>query len=325
MSLLSEMTRPYWLPRLNAITDVRRSSVRNWIAAGEYQIYSPLQVDSIALAFQEISPVATAYAGDIVRMSVAAFESVEGISPSSRLPRSTAWLLVRAYYSAFFAAHCVLRIFGRSCTQLDGEAIGAIHAIADLFDQRAETTLSRGLYRTLVDTDGKVVRLTRLSVADGGSHTVLWSEFSALLRHLSDRILEDTATRPGQAVSAKLVEIQNALLGFSNTTGWLSVIRNRVNYQHEYGAWFPYRERVPYYDGLFDILERWRADPMELSFSTDKGRELQRFLEAIVVVLGLCRAIIEDMSSRAPAGRSFHRHGFNALIDLLNQPRRLIA
>jgi hypothetical protein len=325
MSLLSEMTRPYWLAGLHAVTDVRTSNIRNWIVAGNYQIYSPLEAETAVLSFQDADSIAIAFAGDITRMSVAAFESVEGITPSSRLPKSTAWLLVRAYYAAFFAAHCVLRVFGRSCTQLDANAVNSIHEIADLFDQRGQIALTKGIYRGHVITDGGAFKLSRLSALGGGSHTLLWAEFSALLSYLSERVLLDTATRPGQAVSAKLIEIQTALLGFSHTTGWLSIIRNRVNYQLEYGTWFPYRERAAYYDSLFDILARWKVDPMQLNFWSERGRELQRFMEANVIVLSLCRAIIEDMSSRAPSGRSFHRFGFNALIDLLSQPRQVVA
>jgi hypothetical protein len=315
------MTRPYWLPKLHAIKDVRGSSVRHWVTARDYQIYTSLQANAAVLSFRDIESVAAAYAGDITRMSVAAFESLDGITPSPRLPKSTAWLLIRAYYAAFFAAHCVLRVFGRSCSQLDGNAVSSIHEVADLFEERNAMSLSRGLYRCHVHSESNELHLTRLPGADGGSHSALWAELSSLLSYLSERILLETTTRPGQLVSAKLIEIRTVLLGVSQNTGWLSTIRNRINYQHEYGTWFPYQNRSPYYDGLFDILEGWKKDPMQLQFWPSNGRELQRFMEATVVVLSFCRVIVEDMSSRAPGGQTFHRYGFNALIDRLNQPR----
>lgn len=322
MSLLSELTRPYWLPGLHSVSDFRSASIRSWINNGEYQVYSTLQQDQALLNFQTIDPVARAFAGDISRMSVAAFESIEGIAPSARLPKSSAWMLVRSYYAAFFAAHCLLRIFGRSCTQLDNSSVNAIHEIADLFGERGDANLHKGLYRVLVDSVASTVQLERISSAEGGSHIVLWAEFSSLLSTLSETVLVSTPTRAGQLVSAKLIELRTAMLGFSAASNsWLSFVRNRINYQLEFGAWFPYRERQPYYDTLFEKAATWEVDPMDLTVWSEKGRELQRFIETIVMIVSMCRVVIEDMTVRAPTGKSFHRYGYQALLGILRQSR----
>jgi hypothetical protein len=320
MSLLSELTRPFWLRGLHAIADHDHATIRAWIRNGTYQIYQPLETDGAVLSFTEASEIVEAYAGDCSRMSIAAFESIEGIHPSPRLPRSMAWMLVRSYYAAFFAAHAVLRVFGRSCTQLDGNSLSSIHEVADLFGQRNGKTLPKSIYSVRANADEGTVQLRRLTSSDGGSHAAVWSELSDLLSELSEKILSGGGARATtQVVSAKLIEIRAATLGFTQTTGWLSSMRNRVNYQLEFGAWFPYRERLPYYDLLFGILDRWKADPMTFSVWPDRGRDLQRFVETTVMLVSFCRAVVEDMAARAPSGRSFHRSGCLALMERLNQ------
>ena len=53
-----------------------------------------------------------------------------GIGIVGGLPKSTGWILIRAYYAAFFAAHSLLRMFGISCIQLDAQQITAISRVA---------------------------------------------------------------------------------------------------------------------------------------------------------------------------------------------------
>jgi len=58
-----------------------------------------------------------------------------GITAVGNLPKSTAWILIRAYYAAFFAAHSILRMFGNLCIQLESPETFALDHVAQSFVQ----------------------------------------------------------------------------------------------------------------------------------------------------------------------------------------------
>ena len=80
------------------------------LAAQNYQIYTPTSAVSAELYFSNWDDVSQAFAADCARMSTAALESIEGITRSQALPRGVSWLMVRAYYGGFFAAHAITRM-----------------------------------------------------------------------------------------------------------------------------------------------------------------------------------------------------------------------
>src|ERR1035441_8432610 len=114
MSIFDDITRPFWLAGLNQVSGPQLKGIGGLICDEEYQIYSPITPTSFVLSFTDAEPFLSAFAGDINRIGSASFESALGIVKSSALPKSTAWLVIQTYYSAFFSAHALLRILGES-------------------------------------------------------------------------------------------------------------------------------------------------------------------------------------------------------------------
>ena len=130
--------------------------------------------------------------------------------------------------------------------------------------------------------------MTLNKVTSEGSHEALWIEFARLATRTSNQILSQPgATVSAQSAAAKLTELQAALTGggLAPSGNWLSTMRNRVNYQHAFGAWFPYDGHQSYYDALFEKVEDWRGDPDTLSIRPQPGREIQRFIETCAVLV----------------------------------------
>jgi hypothetical protein len=321
VSLLAELTRPYWLPGIHAVSGKPAKGVAAWVAAEDFQIYAPLDADEAVLSFAMPEAIVAAFAGDASRMAIAALESIEGIRSNNKLPKSMGWLFVRSYYSAFFAAHAVLRMFGRSATQLETPHTSSIHAVADAYGVRNGKSLTKGIYGFTVDVPARRVTMRKRAGGDGGSHATMWGMFVELLTSLSSDVLASGAARvPAQNVSNKLVELRDVLINSGFPGGnWLSHMRNRVNYQLAFGTWFPYAERQPYYDGLFESCDLWREDPMSVSVWSQRGRDLQRFIEATALITSICRALSVDMAGRHPTGKSFHRYGALALLSRFAQ------
>jgi hypothetical protein len=319
MSILAELTRPYWLAGMHAVAGRKSRGLAAWIGDESFQVYTPIAKEAAVLSFTDSSSVVAAFAGDCTRMVSAALESAIDVDPSERLPRSVGWQIIRVYYSAFFAAHAILRMLGYSLSQLEAVHARSVTDIADLFSMSNGVTLAKGFYTIRCDTTAKTLALTK-SVSTDGSHGAMWRVLHDVLTEVTNALLAGTApSTPVQQVAAKLTEVQSALSYGSNAGrgSWLSEVRNRTNYRHEYGAWHPYTDRFEYYDRLHTIFRQWQGDPMSINLWGQPGRDLQRFAEVSAFIVGLCRVMSEDMARRCTKGTSFHRTGGLAILSLV--------
>lgn len=128
MSVLGDVTRPFWLPGLNEVSGNHIKGIGGWICDEEYQIYSPPGATKFALNVSYSAPLLQAYAAEINRISVAAFETMSELSRPLRFPKSTGWLIIKTYYAAFFSAHALIRMLAKSCSLLGREQISSITA-----------------------------------------------------------------------------------------------------------------------------------------------------------------------------------------------------
>lgn len=307
-----------WLTDIHKVVGPQERGLLGLLAGQQYQVYSPASTIAVELHFADWDVVARAFASDCARMSTATLETLEGNLQSDDLPKTVGWLLIRAYYGAFFAAHAIERMLGRSLTQLDTSAVNSINAVISVFGMQPSTGgLQRGLYVCVADGAKKTISLQK-AVGDG-SHESLWMDFVALLRLAITQILtQNNNSTTSQQAASKLTEIEMALTDSGNSSkgSWLSFIRNRVNYQHAFGVWFPYRNYPAYCDDLFEKMQLWRNDSSTISIWPRPGRELQRAVETSALIAALCREICVDMADRCPNGRSFHNF---ALINLLTR------
>ena len=319
MSEVCDAIRPFWLTGIHKVSGHQERGLIGLFADQNFQIYTPISPTTAELHFADWEQVVKAFAADIARMSTASLETVEGITQSKLLPKGAGWLFVRAYYSAFFATHALERMLGRSLTQLDASTTNAIDTVASIFGMLTNGHLERGLYVCVADGKRKILKINKV-VSDSGPHEALWGDFTNLLRQVTTEILSQPSNSlANQRVVVKFSDLQTALTdgGAFGKGNWLSSMRNRVNYQHAFGAWFPYRERAAYYDQLFEIINTWSKDPDALSIWPQPGRDMQRFIETCVMIVAMCRELCMDMARRCPIGMSFHKFASISLIDRL--------
>lgn len=319
MSVFADEFRPFWLAGMHKVSGRQQKGLLGLLAERSYQIYTPVSPTMAVLHFQDWEHVASAFAADCGRMSSATLETVEGITQSEALPKSAGWLMVRGYYAAFFAAHSVERMLGRSISQLDGSATHAVDTVASAFGMLSGGNLGRGTFVCVANSAAQTLTLQK-TYADG-AHEALWNDFIDLLRNVTAKMLgQSQASAAAQRVVGKLVELETSLTNSGAIEGgnWLSLVRNRVNYQHTFGAWFPYRERVAYYDKLYEKMDGWRKDPDNLSIWPQPGRDVQRFIETCAMLVAICRELCTDMAKRCPVGKSFHDYASVGLMRHLN-------
>ena len=322
MSILANVIRPLWLRGLNDISGMHIKGIDGWICDEEYQIYAPVTATSFVLNVANPEPLLEAYASEINRIAVASFETPDSVVRLSTFPKSTAWLVIKTYYAAFFAAHAFIRMLGTSCSILDREQINSIAKVASLYNNASSQPMRGGLYRMAFNPIASQLEGVHIKTVAAGPHEAFWLVFQERIDRLSSEVLTtgvDTLANR-QLVSSKLSELASNLSFASSGKGrWLSVIRNSVNYQQKYSTWYPYAEQKPYYQQLFNKKSEWKADPMELDLTSHAGKDLRRFQVTCNFIVGMLRTSIAEMVRRCSVGKSFHTYGSTAFLNLLEQ------
>ena len=313
---LADAIRPYWLSGINDISGLQTEGLREWFASGQFFIDGATAEGAFVAAAVDRDALSKRFAGDINRFAVASFESSHHVVRNGTFPKATAWLLISAYYSAFFAAHALLRVLGVSCSQLDKRRVDVVNETADA-QGFLGVPVKRGSFGCIFDYSSGRLSCERLGSTGGGAHELLWSLFNTEIEQLRFKILVSPTQTAEQNRLAfgKLSDIKAVLTrdGLSNGS-WLSHVRNRINYSHELDSWFPYRATRQLYDRLFRIHAQWRAEPEGIVLGSREP--LACHLEACAFLTSLCRQVTADISQRCSGGDSFLMSGAERFLRL---------
>jgi hypothetical protein len=187
MSIVVDVMRPFWMHGLNDISGVQLKGVAGWISDEEYQIYTEPQPQSFRLNIADPEPLLRGYAADINRLGSASFETIDSIIRLIALPKSLAWLVIKTYYAAFFAAHALLRMFGVSCSSIERAQVNSIVTIAEAYGFTINSRPSAGLYKLVfVQPNGTIDGV----LLESRPHEALWVAFSAWVVQLSTDVLQ---------------------------------------------------------------------------------------------------------------------------------------
>lgn len=321
MSILANSLRPFWASGLNDISGNVAKGVGSWLAEENYQIYSPLKSKQFTLQVADTKSFLAALAADINRTAVAAYESIGHATKNKIFPKSTAWILIQSYYAAFFAAHAALRMLGTGFVKIEQPQAVSLNKIAKLYGAWHEEVAPGHFVFTFSGTS-REIRWSRVDSSSGGAHERFWAFFKGFIDHLSKEVLKNktAATVDNQQVSTRLAElVENLCYEACPKGNWLSVVRNRVNYKHEFGAWYPYRGQYPSGTVEERLTRNWLADPMTINLSSHGDRNLRRFQETCSFVIGCCRVLVSDMGTRCSTGKSFHTYGWLAISRFVQQ------
>lgn len=258
------------LYKINAVSE---SDLKAWIANGDYLHSKNLTPNSKQIAnefelnFQRPELIYSCIANDCNRFAQAAIESMFSVSKIDSLPKSSGWAAVQMYYSAFFAAHAILRIFGRACTQLESVHADKLLEIASLTGaDNGATSIENGFYLSVLS--GNTVDFRKLK----DTHADTWHSFSVLLTWIIDNISHTTGLGKHKSDAISLIsQIKKAIHSSGASKGnWLSQLRNKVNYQHTHGTWFPYRGALHDVDQVLRNAE-WVRKPTDFNLNSYKN------------------------------------------------------
>lgn len=280
----------------------RTITVNRPVDRGELSVYVGNPLRSIDL-----------FAHEADRFASAAFESLIVEAPRGEYPRSIAWLLIRSYYAAFFALHALLRLHGWACSRLSGQLLAGINAEIDLLYPGSDR-VDGGLYFLESGGGGSEITLKKMDAVNGGSHEMLWSLLVKYMTEVSDTALRDNTDPEANSLIAVAITNFLDLVRGKGGAAWFTQVRNRLNYLHSYGAWYPYADSTCDVHRVTAAMEGWRGSPEEC-LGRGAQDELIQFAEACAFIVCLCRITIEDLSFRA-VPRSPFRSSSGRLLEL---------
>lgn len=320
-SILADVLRPHWAQGLNDVSGNVEKGVSGWLAEGDYQIPSAPKSKNFVIGLGNMEPFVAALAADINRTAVAAYESIGHASRSTLFPKSTAWILIKSYYGAFFAGHAILRMLGTSFVNLEQPQADCINKIARLYGPVYEDVVP-GNYVCSFSYANRETQWRRIDSRTGGVHEKFWAFFKERMDGLSKEVIgnKTVAALENQQVSVRLSELVANLCFDSCLKGnWLSVVRNRINYKHQFGAWYPYRSQSP--SGTIEerLTKKWLGDPMAINLGSPNCETMRRFQETCSFIIGVCRVLALDMATRCSTGKSFHVYGWLAISRFAQQ------
>jgi len=297
------------------VTSSTQSDLKAWTANGEYLISKYLAPSSkdrateFQLSIKNPSALHASLANDCNRFAQAAIESMWSVGKVNNLPKSTGWAAVKMYYSAFFAAHALLRLYGRSCTQFEKAHMDKVFQIASATQMDGGiSSIEHGFYFSSA-LNGEI-RFKKLK----DSHSDTWVEFSKLLIWLIDNIPNTTGLGAHKSNALTfMADIKKTIHKSGATKGnWLSQTRNKFNYQHSHGVWYPYKGASHNQEIVLRNAE-WLKDPTSFNLDITNGD--------IAVLYGVSNAILALMYQLMKFG--YERSG-KISVPLTNGTFRLV-
>jgi len=304
---LLSILRNEWLDNIELISGKQPHDIRNYLTTGEYAPLDPFLPKSIALYYSDLSVVNRSYASEVNRFSAASFESIQGIGPDNKLTKSLSWSLIRLYYAAFFAAHALIRLHGRSLTQVDTASCVRVNNLAKAYSTLNSEPLTNGLQRISIKRTPNLIELAKVGEKP---HEALWLNFGEVFKPVAQRVLKSATTTEIQEFAVKLMDLLRILSdeGRMPNYNWLSFMRNSINYRQSHSVWHPYGTQPKYCSSLHDIVNQWTDNPNDLNFWPSQDRELQHMVESCVFIVSLCKQCCEDINRAAPDRKSFLKY-----------------
>jgi hypothetical protein len=282
-----------WLNGLRSTEKPGALSFKDWIKMGDgFAVTSLPTNSSIEIQVHQEQDFLRPAAFEINIWASSAFETITSIANNPIRSNAIAWPLIQLYYSSFFSAHSILRAFGFICSRLESVHITTLRKYAHAIGLPA--SISDGFY--VFEYDRSLSRIYAQNVKD--SHADTWKTFFKLLNILSTEVLNIKATSTTKiAASDCFTGLCDILKNGGSATGgnWLSMFRNRVNYQKSNGAWYPYDKSNPTTKDLLHSIARWKSQDPEFLLR-HSNNEIKNFVEASVFIVYLCRIMITELS-----------------------------
>lgn len=276
-----------------------------WLIRGTYQLLPVEGKREIELSRPGVDEFVRYTSHDFERFSLSSKETLTVARVEKERFNLVIWPLLKLYYSAFFGAHAIMRSQGRGLVYLGRQQVDHLNAllsiVAPQFEQLSVSAYAYEYGRSQ-STGERSINLRPIRNAKG-AHETFWRLFCAFLRESADQ-----ATRERSANSNQFLLGANELVGAirgnaSQTSIWLSTIRNQINYQHKHDTWFPIRSRAESLRSL-EFGADLNSSSVRFDISTEQS-PLRSFANTARYIAFLSAEVSEHIAERSTVGGSF--------------------
>jgi hypothetical protein len=324
MSLLTDALRPHIVPTLLGVRGNVDQTLDDLIGSkGAFYPSYDTATAAWTFNFGATDPVALFYANECSRFASASFQTYGTVSQDFEATEKVPWALVHAYYAAFYAGHSILRIFGSSCTYIDGSRLATLKQLLALYGLLA--SFQGGLYEATISGNGAEIRFQLLGNSLGGTHEQFWHVFNKRMVQIEEQILKGNLPQlQAQQAWDCLGKFRSVITRGTSSASWLSNVRNAVQYRHTYGVWFPFKLLKSERLALSRLAGRWGGDPLAVPLSTNSCGDLGSFIAGCTFVVSFCRSLITLISELGKRGRaeSFVHYGPQRYLNTLGGSAR---
>ncbi len=244
--------------------------VRGWLTSSIYQLGS-WDGTTLMLDRFDSDSFRRCLAFDYERFALSSAESYIYSTREFVLSGVVGWPVLKLYYSAFFAAHAIMRGLGQGIVKLERQQTDLLNGIIQI-SIGSPVVLKPGMYRFELEINelGQPRLNLQVHQAKSGVHDSFWCAFSACLDSLAEKIVSRNLPDAADFVGG-ISELRPYLAPSAYGRGaWVSSIRNQVNYQHAYGVWFPRKKQEAIFKKLTAVKKSSsNAVRLDLALSPD--------------------------------------------------------
>lgn len=302
----ADLLRPRWVAGLNKVTTPTVAGVESWLRTGGYTWLPSPPGDVYLDVSVATESFAEALASEVSRFSCATYESLLNSGPGKDAERALGWTLVRYYYATFYAAHALLRISGISVTMIAPQTASLLNRVGGQY-LGVSPQIASGLHIVQLDPANRSnVLIRKIGSSSGGSHEAMWRLFLALVTEVEGQlILTQGQSQDALSAAQVLTDLKRQLCSQGKVSGaWLSTVRNGLNYQHDYGVWYPYKLTTKAASALLARMDRWIPSAPNGYDIGNGGDDLACFVDSCNVMARLLTSALNDLSRRATTARS---------------------
>ena len=291
------------LPRLGVDPAVQ-GGFEKWLSAATI---TPLISPNLSIwrySVTDLDELIPFLAFDFERFSLATAESfLRATQNPARGLNHAGWRLLELYYSAFFAAHALMRSQGAAVATISAATAKRVSDIATLYDPNI-IALQAGtwFYRVRVSDDETYIEF-RSAVSGAGVHDAFWREFCSFVK-----LLAAEAVKNGLPDGADFVvgadEIASRIREAGDgSASWLAKIRNELNYKHAHSAWHPEPKHQTATSAI-TAVRLMRSDAIRLDASKSKA-PLAAFASTCSYLSSLSFEVSSYLAERSTRGAAF--------------------
>jgi len=294
------------LPRLGR-EPAKEEGFRDWVLSGVYQPLERVPGRSIELQRVSAAEFVPFVSYDFERFSLSSRESFLTADLEKANLNLTSWPLLKLYYSAFFAAHAVMRSLGCGVVKLESVHVTHLNAVLTAHNSSA-TPISSNMYiykllRTSSPAASYDSILLELAPRGAGVHDSFWKQFCVFLSEVADEAIKSRKPDASKFL-AESNEVIDAIKGVNyGGRTWFSTVRNEVNYQHKYDTWYPMTRRSEALSAL-SSLKKMKSSAVRMDVIAAK-KPLTAFVNVATFLACLNIEISELLAARSTQNRAF--------------------